>query len=181
GFSVVGARDGREAYKALQDDVGFTAAVFDVVMPEIAGPELVRYMRTEKRFMKIPVMMMTAEQDPKLPTASFAAGAVAFLPKPLPPALNLASRGLSLLEIIPIFRQQFEIQSKRRSEIMLKRCLVISLLATLFVGAGFLVGRARAAGNLSPGEARRVIARMAGIQLPSDAVRVKDISMAGNS
>src|SRR5947209_16059644 len=64
---------------------------------------------------------------------------------------------------------------------MLKRCLVISLLATLFVGAGFLVGRARAAGDLSPSEARRVIARMAGIDLPSDAVRVKDISTAGNS
>jgi CheY-like chemotaxis protein len=82
GFSVVGTRDGREAYKALQNDVGFSAAVFDVVMPEITGPELVRYMRTEKRFMKIPVMMMTAEQDPKLPTDSFAAGAVVFLPKP---------------------------------------------------------------------------------------------------
>ena len=82
GFSVVGARDGREAYKALQNDSSFTAAVFDVVMPQIAGPELVRYMRTEKRFMKIPVMMMTAEQDPKLPSDSFAAGAVVFLPKP---------------------------------------------------------------------------------------------------
>ena len=82
GYAVVGARDGREAYKALQDDVGFTAAVFDVVMPQITGPEVVRFMRTEKRFMKIPVMMMTAEQDPKLPTDSFAAGAVVFLPKP---------------------------------------------------------------------------------------------------
>jgi CheY-like chemotaxis protein len=82
GYSVVGARDGRDAYKALQDDVGFTAAVFDVVMPQIAGPDLVRYMKTEKRFMKIPIMMMTAEQDPKLPADSFAAGAVVFLPKP---------------------------------------------------------------------------------------------------
>ncbi len=82
GYAVVGARDGREAYKALQDDVGFTAAVFDVVMPQIAGPEIVRYMKTEKRFMKIPIMMMTAEQDPKLPSDSFAAGAVVFLPKP---------------------------------------------------------------------------------------------------
>ncbi len=82
GYSVVGARDGREAYKALQDDVGFTAAVFDVVMPQIAGPEIVRYMKTEKRVMKIPIMMMTAEQDPKLPSDSFAAGAVVFLPKP---------------------------------------------------------------------------------------------------
>jgi CheY-like chemotaxis protein len=82
GFSVIGARDGREAYKALQDDPNFTAAVFDVVMPHIQGPELVRYMRTEKRFMRIPVMMMTAEQDPKLSKESFEAGAVVFLPKP---------------------------------------------------------------------------------------------------
>ncbi len=82
GFSVVSARDGREAYKALQDDANFTAAVFDVVMPHIPGPELVRYMRTENRFNKIPVMMMTAEQDPKLSSDSFAAGAVVFLPKP---------------------------------------------------------------------------------------------------
>jgi CheY-like chemotaxis protein len=82
GYLVVGARDGREAYKALQDDASFTAAVFDVVMPHIPGPELVRYMRTENRFNKIPVMMMTAEQDPKLSSDSFAAGAVVFLPKP---------------------------------------------------------------------------------------------------
>ena len=82
GFTVVGARDGKEAYKALQDHSDITAAVFDVVMPHIPGPELVRYMRTEKRFNKIPVMMMTAEQDPKLSRDSFAAGAVVFLPKP---------------------------------------------------------------------------------------------------
>jgi CheY-like chemotaxis protein len=82
GYAVVGARDGREAYQALQDNANFTAAVFDVVMPHIPGPELVRYMRTENRFNKIPVMMMTAEQDPKLSSDSFAAGAVVFLPKP---------------------------------------------------------------------------------------------------
>jgi CheY-like chemotaxis protein len=82
GYEVTSARDGKEAYKALQDHADFTAAVFDVVMPHISGPELVRFMKTEKRFMKIPVMMMTAEQDPKLPSDSFAAGAVVFLPKP---------------------------------------------------------------------------------------------------
>jgi CheY-like chemotaxis protein len=82
GYAVVAVRDGREAYKALESDGDFTAAVFDVVMPQIRGPELVRYMKTEKRLMKIPVMMMTAEQDPKLSSDSFAAGAVVFLPKP---------------------------------------------------------------------------------------------------
>jgi CheY-like chemotaxis protein len=82
GFTVITARDGKEAYRALQDHTEVIAAVLDVVMPGIAGPELVRYMKSEKRFMHIPVMMMTAEQDPKLPRDSFAAGAVVFLPKP---------------------------------------------------------------------------------------------------
>jgi len=82
GFTVVPARDGREAYKLLQSEGDFAACVFDVMMPHIEGPELVRYMKTEKRLMKIPVMMMTAEQNPKLSSDSFAAGAVVFLPKP---------------------------------------------------------------------------------------------------
>ncbi len=82
GYGVVTARDGREAYKVLQGDQNFTAAIFDVVMPHISGPELVRFMKTEKRLMRIPVMMMTAEQDPKLSSDSFSAGAVVVLPKP---------------------------------------------------------------------------------------------------
>ena len=82
GFAVVTARDGREAYKILQDNPTFKAAILDVVMPHISGPELVRQMKTEKPLMSIPVMMMTAEQDPKLSQDSFAAGAVVFLPKP---------------------------------------------------------------------------------------------------
>jgi CheY-like chemotaxis protein len=81
-FNVVTARDGREAYKILQSDPNFTAAILDVVMPHISGPELVRYMKSEERLKRIPVMMMTAEQDPKLSSDSFSAGAIVFLPKP---------------------------------------------------------------------------------------------------
>ena len=81
-FTVVNARDGREAYKILQSDPNFTAAILDVVMPHISGPELVKYMKGENKLMRIPVMMMTAEQDPKLSSDSFSAGAVVFLPKP---------------------------------------------------------------------------------------------------
>ena len=81
-YTVVTARDGREAYKILQTDADFTAAILDVVMPHISGPELVRYMKAEDRLKRIPVMMMTAEQDPKLSSDSFAAGAIVFLPKP---------------------------------------------------------------------------------------------------
>ena len=82
GYTVISARDGKEAYKLLQSGEPFVAAVFDVVMPYIQGTELVRYMQSEKRLMKIPVIMMTAEQNPRLSSESFSAGAVAFLPKP---------------------------------------------------------------------------------------------------
>lgn len=83
GYKVAPARDGGEAYKLLQQaNATFLAAIFDVMMPHVQGPELVRYMRTEQRLMKVPVVMMTAEQNPKLSSESFAAGAVVFLPKP---------------------------------------------------------------------------------------------------
>lgn len=82
GYLVVAARDGREAYKLLTSGEPFAAAIFDVVMPYIQGTELVKHMQSEKRLMKIPVIMMTAEQNPRLSSESFASGAVAFLPKP---------------------------------------------------------------------------------------------------
>ncbi|MGI8494903.1 MAG: response regulator [Pyrinomonadaceae bacterium] len=82
GYVVVAARDGREAYKLLTSGETFAAAIFDVVMPYIQGTELVKHMQSEKRLMKIPVIMMTAEQNPRLSSESFASGAVAFLPKP---------------------------------------------------------------------------------------------------
>ena len=82
GFAVVAARDGGEALRILKSDANFVAAVLDVVMPQVEGTEVVRYMKSEKRLMRIPVMMMTAEQNPKLTSDSFAAGAVVFLPKP---------------------------------------------------------------------------------------------------
>lgn len=40
---------------------------------------------------------------------------------------------------------------------------------------------AHAAGDLSAGEARKLIARMVGIELPSNSVRVKEISSLGSS
>lgn len=51
-------------------------------MPYLEGVDIIRYMRTEKRLMQIPVMMITSERDLKVMANSFAAGATFFLPKP---------------------------------------------------------------------------------------------------
>lgn len=86
GYTVVSARDGKEAYKLLQSGEPFVAAILDVVMPYIQGTELARHMQTERRLKKIPVIIMTAEQNSRLSSDSFALGAVAFLPKPFTPS-----------------------------------------------------------------------------------------------
>jgi len=62
-----------------------------------------------------------------------------------------------------------------------KRNLAVALVLTFVVAASLIATNTRAAGDLTPKEARRVIARLAGIELPSDAVRVKSISPMGNS
>jgi len=85
GFAVVPACDGREAYRILHADSAFEAAIFDMNLPHLRGLDLMSHMRTEKRLMRIPVMMMTAETDLRLRQEGFAAGAILFLPKPFTP------------------------------------------------------------------------------------------------
>jgi DNA-binding response OmpR family regulator len=82
GYTPVTVEDGREAVRILQSDAGFGAAVFDMVMPFLEGIDIIRHMRTEKRLMRIPVIMMTSEPELKLMKNSFEAGATVFLPKP---------------------------------------------------------------------------------------------------
>lgn len=83
GFTAVVVEDGRAAFRILQSDADFTAAVFDMSMPGLNGIDVIRHMRTERRLQRIPVMLITADQDLKVMSDSFAAGAVAFLSKPL--------------------------------------------------------------------------------------------------
>jgi CheY-like chemotaxis protein len=83
GYTAVVVNDGRAAFRMLQSDADFTAALFDMRMSGLDGIDLIRHMRTEKRLQRIPVMLITAEQDLKAMSDGFAAGAVAFLSKPL--------------------------------------------------------------------------------------------------
>ncbi|MDQ1636774.1 MAG: two-component system, chemotaxis family, chemotaxis protein CheY [Pyrinomonadaceae bacterium] len=83
GYTAVVVDDGRAAFRMLQSDAAFAAALFDMRMPGLNGIDLIRHMRTEKRLQRIPVLLITAEQDLKVMSDGFAAGAVAFLSKPL--------------------------------------------------------------------------------------------------
>ncbi|MDT4965266.1 MAG: hypothetical protein QOJ64_3 [Acidobacteriota bacterium] len=82
GYTVVSAQDGAQAYRILEKDNKFDAGIFDVKMPAIQGTDLLRYMQTAKRLMKIPVLIMTSEQSVAIQSESLSAGAAIFLPKP---------------------------------------------------------------------------------------------------
>jgi type II secretion system (T2SS) protein G len=64
---------------------------------------------------------------------------------------------------------------------MSKRNLLTISTIVVAIAFAVVVNATFAAGDLSPKEARKLIARMAGINLPSDAVRVKEVSAMGNS
>src|ERR1041385_371113 len=64
---------------------------------------------------------------------------------------------------------------------MSKRNLLTISIIVVAIAFAVTVHATFAAGDLTPKEARKLIARMAGINLPSDAVRVKEVSAMGNS
>lgn len=61
----------------------------------------------------------------------------------------------------------------------MRHLIRLSFILIIFATCAAFV--AEAAGDLSAGEARKLIARMAGIELPSGAVRVKEVSSLGSS
>src|ERR1700676_202714 len=93
GYQVVAVEDGREAFRILQRDAQFSAAIFDMMMPHLQGLDLIVYMKGDERLSRIPIGMITAEQDPKIWDESVAAGASVFLPKPFsPPQVTMMLR-----------------------------------------------------------------------------------------
>ncbi|MGH9947449.1 MAG: response regulator [Pyrinomonadaceae bacterium] len=82
GLETATALDGKAAYKVLKSGENIVCAIIDIRMPYIEGTELVKFMQNDEALSKIPVIMMTGEQESKFASGTRDAGAVAFLPKP---------------------------------------------------------------------------------------------------
>lgn len=87
GYETVVIADGGEALRLLLKDTNFSAGVFDIEVPKIKGTDILRHMRTEKRLMRIPVMVMTADESVRVQLDTHEAGAALFLPKPFERAM----------------------------------------------------------------------------------------------
>ena len=81
GHRIVTASNGREAIESLVD-YPVDLMILDLAMPEMDGITVLRYLRADRRFSGLPIIILTAsgkEQDRRL---AISEGVDAFLTKP---------------------------------------------------------------------------------------------------
>ncbi|QVL48846.1 MAG: EAL domain-containing protein [Thiocapsa sp.] len=84
------ALSGPQALERLAADRLPALILLDVMMPEMDGYALCRTLQADPRLKDIPVIYVTASQDPDSETHALEAGAADFIPKPInPPVLRL--------------------------------------------------------------------------------------------
>ena len=81
GYEVVTEENGRLAWERLQVE-NFDIVILDVEMPEMDGFELLRIMRSDPRFMTMPVLMLTVIALHEDQIKSLVAGADDYMVKP---------------------------------------------------------------------------------------------------
>lgn len=84
GFVVKEAKDGLEAIALLQLE-SFDAIVLDLSMPRVDGMSALDTFQLMPHGLNIPIIAVTALDDPAVKQRALEAGAVEFLRKPLPP------------------------------------------------------------------------------------------------
>jgi two-component system chemotaxis response regulator CheY len=94
GTDVIEAASGLEAIEQLAlGPIQFM--VLDLNMPDMHGLEVLGFIRANKKFQQLPVIILTTRDDDASRTAAMQAGATAYLTKPFTPqSLLAAARGV---------------------------------------------------------------------------------------
>jgi CheY-like chemotaxis protein len=83
GIIVVAASSGKEALEKLKLGTTFDAILTDVMMPEMDGLELMRILRADDRYFRIPIIALTAKAMKEDRIICLEAGASDYLTKPI--------------------------------------------------------------------------------------------------
>ena len=91
GLEVRVVQSPRAAIATLKETNGvggleIAAIITDLHLPKSDGLELIRQLRAEPRFAKLPILLISGDSDPQLPARALANGADAFFAKPYSPA-----------------------------------------------------------------------------------------------
>src|SRR5947209_5194186 len=75
------------ALKAVQDRRNEVAAIVtDLHLPQASGLELIRQLRAEPGYARLPILLVSGDSDPQLPQRALSLGADAFFLKPYSPS-----------------------------------------------------------------------------------------------
>ena len=84
-FRVTLAYDGREALEMLEREPDIGLVLLDLMMPHLSGLDVLAAMRRDRRWQKIPCIILTAAGQEQQHTSAMALGANDFLTKPFSP------------------------------------------------------------------------------------------------
>ena len=96
GAEFIEAASGLEAIEQLATG-HIQLMVLDLNMPDMHGLEVLGFVRANKRFQQLPVIVLTTRDDPSSRTAAMQAGATSYLTKPFTPQA-LVAEARSVLE-----------------------------------------------------------------------------------
>jgi two-component system cell cycle response regulator len=107
-FQTIRASNGKEAFDKAVCELP-DLIMLDVMMPEMNGFEVARVLKEDNRTRSIPIIMVTALDDPEHEHAGRAAGAEEYLSKPVRPQ-ELIARANSLISLRQ-YRDQLSIRN----------------------------------------------------------------------
>ncbi len=90
GYAVLVAADGKDALKFL-DGREIDLLITDLHMPEMDGIELIKNVRNDDSYKRIPILFLTTESQKEKKMEAKTAGATGWIIKPFVPAKLLAA------------------------------------------------------------------------------------------
>lgn len=122
-YRVAAAKSGAAALKYLERNIP-DLILLDIIMPEMDGFSLMEKLKADPRLAQIPVIFLTADDDPETETKCFAYGAVDFVKKPFLPNV-LRSRVNKTIELEK-YRSSLETMVQEQAAIISQRSKRIS-------------------------------------------------------
>ena len=103
GFDVISASNGAEALDMMRRQIP-DLVVSDIEMPNMSGYELLRQMRSEKKFAAFPCIFMSGKDDYDHLMTALDLGAGDYLPKPFDAYELIDSIHMALTDFVPYKR-----------------------------------------------------------------------------